>query len=72
MNRPVFIVDGQTEQGIIQALCPKGTKVIRADINGSNVKIDAMVKKIVSLINLLGQKYHPIIILIDKEDRDSR
>jgi len=69
MINPAFIVDGFTEKLIIEKICP-GKTIKRADINGKNVTLDAIAKKIASLIRLLNNRYHPIIILIDKEERN--
>jgi len=69
MISPVFIVDGFTEKMIIQQICP-GNPIRRIDLNGKCVTIEAMAKKIASLIRLLGDRNYPIIILVDKEDRN--
>jgi hypothetical protein len=66
---PVFFVDGLMEQKFIQNICPK-IKVQLTSINGKSVKISAIAKKLASLIRLLGNKYYPIIIFIDREDRN--
>ncbi len=68
MNNPAFIIDGFTEKKIVQELCP-GQPVRRTDLNGKSVTIEAIAKKIASLIRSLNNKYYPIIILIDKEER---
>lgn len=68
MINPAFIVDGFTERNIIHNICP-GAPIRRTDLNGKNVSIDAMAKKIASLIRLLNNRHYPIIILVDKESR---
>lgn len=68
MSNPAFIVDGYTEKLIIGKICP-GKPIRRTDLNGNSVTIKAIANKISSLIRLLNNKYYPIIILIDKEDR---
>lgn len=68
MSKPTFIVDGFTEKLIIERICP-GCKISRTDLNGNTVTIPAIAKKIASIIKILGNKFYPIIILIDKEDR---
>jgi hypothetical protein len=68
MSNPAFIVDGFTEKLIIQNLCP-GKPISRTDLNGKNVSLDAIAKKVSSLIRLLNNRHYPIIVLIDKEDR---
>ncbi|WP_413666013.1 hypothetical protein ACEN9X_15550 [Mucilaginibacter sp. Mucisp86] len=69
MSRPAFIVDGFTELKIVQRLCP-GSPVQRTDLNGRSVTVNAICSKISSLIRILNNRYYPIVILIDKEDRD--
>jgi hypothetical protein len=68
MINPAFIVDGFTERNIIQNICP-GAPIRRTDLNGKDVSLEAMAKKIASLIRLLNNRYYPIIILVDKESR---
>ncbi|PSL28344.1 DUF4276 family protein [Chitinophaga ginsengisoli] len=69
MNNPAFIVDGYTELKIVQQLCP-GRPIKRTDCNGKDVSISVMAKKIASHIRLLNNRYYPIIILVDKENRN--
>jgi Domain of unknown function (DUF4276) len=69
MNNPAFIVDGFTEKSIVQKLC-SNQPIRRTDLNGKGTTISAIAKKIASLIRLLGNKYYPIIILVDKENRN--
>lgn len=69
MNKPAFIVDGFTEKLIIGKICP-GNPIRRTDLNGKSVSLIAIANKISSLIRLLNNKYYPIIIVIDREDRD--
>jgi low affinity Fe/Cu permease len=68
MINPAFIVDGFTERNIIQNICP-GAPIRRTDLNGKDVSIEAMAKKIASLIRVLNNRHYPIIILVDKESR---
>lgn len=68
MPNPAFIVDGFTELLILQKLCP-GSPVKRTDLNGKTVAIPAIVTKISALIRTLGNRHHPIVILIDREKR---
>lgn len=68
MSNPAFIVDGYTEKLIIGKICP-GKPIRRTDLNGNSVTIKAIANKISSLIRLLNNKYYPIIIVIDREDR---
>ncbi len=69
MSNPAFIVDGYTELKIVQNICP-GRPVKRTDLNGNTVTFQAIAKKIASQIRLMSNRYYPIIILIDKEQRD--
>lgn len=69
MSNPAFIVDGYTELKILQNICP-GRPVKRTDCNGRDVKIKAIAKKIALHIRVLNNKYYPIIILVDKEERE--
>lgn len=69
MPNPAFIVDGHTEQGLIGAIC-SGHPIQRTNLNGKNVTIDAIAKKISSMIRILGNRHYPIIILVDREERN--
>jgi hypothetical protein len=69
MSNPAFIVDGFTEKLLIQKICPH-QPIRRTDLNGKSASLNAISKRISSLIRLLGNRYYPIIILVDKEDRD--
>lgn len=69
MNNPVFLVEGGMEMLIIQNICPK-YRVIPLKCNGKDVKIKDMAEKIISKIFTLGNRYYPIIIVVDKEDRN--
>ncbi len=69
MPNPAFIVDGHTEQRFIGCICP-GQPVRRTNMNGNSVTIEAIAKKVASLIRLLGNRYYPIIVLVDKENRE--
>lgn len=68
MNSPAFIVDGFTEKLVLGKLCP-GRPVSRTDLNGKSVTIEAIAKKIASLIRLFNNRHYPIIIIIDREQR---
>ena len=68
MPSPVFLVEGQTEKLFIEQVCP-GTKILRLEINGRNVAIDAVVARAASLIRLQQGRTSPSIILFDREDR---
>lgn len=68
MSNPAFIVDGFTEKLILGTLCP-GRPVSRTDLNGNSVTLDAIAKKVSSLIRLFNNRYYPIIVVIDRENR---
>jgi len=68
MPNPAFIVDGHTEQCFISQICP-GKPIQRTNLNGKNVTVSAIAKKVASMIRLFGNRHYPIIVLIDKEDR---
>ena len=69
MPNPAFIVDGHTEQCLIGAICP-GQPIQRTNLNGNCVSIQAIAKKVASMIKLLGNRHYPIIILVDREGRE--
>jgi hypothetical protein len=63
-----FLVDGQMEKRIIQKLCPS-TKVLTLNSNGRDVTPEAISKRIGSLYRLLGNRYYPVVVIIDREGR---
>lgn len=69
MNNVAFIVDGFTEKLILQRLCP-GKPIRRTDLNGKDVQISAIAKKVASIIRVLGDRYNLIVIIVDKEQRN--
>jgi len=68
MSKIAFLVDGYTEKLIVEDLCP-GAKVRRIGCNGSTVSIDTIAKLVASQIRLMNTLYHPIFVVIDREDR---
>lgn len=68
MPNPAFIVDGHTEQSFISGVCP-GHPVQRTNLNGKDVTIEAIAKKVASMIRLFNNRHYPIIILVDREER---
>src|SRR3954452_9708477 len=68
MPDPAFLVDGIMEQRILQHICP-GKPVQRLNCNGKNVALEIIVDRIEFHIRLLNNRYDPIIILIDREQR---
>lgn len=69
MSKPAFLVDGFTEKLVLEKICPK-TKVNRINCNGNSVSIESIAKRVASLIRLMNNRHYPIIILVDREDRD--
>ncbi len=69
MNNPAFIVDGHLERNFIQKVCP-GKKVRILNCNGHAVSVKAIAKRIATHCRLFKGKYYPIIIWVDREDRD--
>jgi len=71
MSNPAFFVDGQTEQRSLHNICP-GNPIRIIGCNGDNVSIDAIAKRLTTLIKVLNNKYYPIVILIDREGRTDK
>lgn len=67
-NNPVFIVEGDHEKLFLQSIC-KGKKIITLRFNGKDVCLEAIAEKIKSHCNILHGKYHPIIVVFDRENR---
>jgi hypothetical protein len=70
MANPAFLVEGHLEQKAIGALCP-GQPVQRINCNGKDVDLKVMAKFIETLIKLLGNRYYPIIVIVDREQRNT-
>ncbi len=68
MSNPAFIVDGFSEKLVIGQICP-GKPVRRTDLNGKSVSIQAIANKVGSLVRLYNNRYYPIIVIIDRENR---
>jgi hypothetical protein len=68
MPEPAFLVDGVMEQRIIARLCPN-KPVRRIEYNGRDVELEAIVERLDLHIQNLNNRFHPIIILIDRETR---
>ncbi|MGN6115978.1 MAG: DUF4276 family protein [Nitrobacter sp.] len=63
-----FIVDGQTEKKIIQHICPDAP-IRMTNLNGKDVSVVAIAKRVSSLIKLLKDRYYPVLVLVDREGR---
>lgn len=68
MPNPAFLVDGVMEQKIIARLCPN-RPVRRIECNGHEVALEAIVERLDLHIQNMNNRYHPIVILIDRETR---
>lgn len=68
MPRPAFFVDGFTEMRVLQRVCPSAV-VRRLNLNGESVKIGAIAKAINLQFQLLNNRCHPIVVMIDREQR---
>jgi hypothetical protein len=67
MPEPAFLVDGVMEQKILAKIC-NGKKVLRTNCNGRDVAMKAIARRVATLSRLL-KNYDPIIVLIDREER---
>lgn len=68
MPSPAFLVDGHLEQKVVQRICPDSV-VRRLQCNGDNVALDAIAKRVTSHCRLLGGKHYPLLVVIDREER---
>lgn len=68
MKGPAFFVDGHMEKRITQRICP-GAPVRVLNINGRDVNLSAIAKQIATQFRLLGNRYYPVVALIDRETR---
>lgn len=69
MNKPAFLVDGFTEKLVLEKICPN-TKINRINCNGSSVSLESIAKRVAILIRIMNNRHFPIIIVIDREDRE--
>jgi hypothetical protein len=70
LTKLAFIVEGRSEQKIVQKICPD-SKALLLDCNGSHVKTSAIAKKIGTLYRIMNNRYFPIIVVFDREKRDA-
>lgn len=68
-TRPGFIVEGHLEQDFVQLVC-EGSPVRRIGCNGTDVKIDAIAKRVATHVRLLQRKCNPIVVVFDREGRN--
>lgn len=69
-TKPAYLVEGDLEQIFVQNICPH-FPVRKIGVNGENVEISAIAKRIGTLVRLLPKKYRPIIIIFDRERREA-
>lgn len=70
MPSPAFLIEGHMEQKILQSICP-GVPIQRIGCNGTDVPMAVMADFIETLIRLLNNRNHPIIIIFDRERREA-
>ena len=68
MSNAAFLVDGHLEQKFIQRICPN-RPVRRIECNGRDASVIAISDRIATQCRLLNNRYYPVIIVIDREDR---
>lgn len=68
MPEAAFIVEGVQEQKIVKRLCPN-SKAVLLGSNGDAVDILQIAKRIETLFNVFNNKYYPIFIIFDRENR---
>jgi hypothetical protein len=68
MKKPAFLVEGHLEKKFVQKACPNA--VVRLlQCNGDNAALTAIAKRIVTHCRLLRGRIHPLIVVLDREDR---
>jgi hypothetical protein len=70
MPNPAFIVEGRMEQLIAAKICP-GQPIKKIGCNGDEAPIAVMAKFVSAQIKILNNKYYPIVIVFDRENRQS-
>jgi hypothetical protein len=69
MANPAFLVEGHLEKKAVQRICPD--RVVRLlQCNGDNVALQAIAKRVTTHCRLFGGKYHPLVVVIDREERE--
>jgi hypothetical protein len=69
MINPAYLVEGDLEQRFVQNACPN-QPVQKIGLNGRSVSVSALAKRIATQARLLQKKYHPLIIIFDREERE--
>jgi hypothetical protein len=70
VSKPAYLIEGDLEQLFIQNVCPKFC-VRRIGLNGDNVSVPAIAKRVGTLVRLLQRRYRPIIVIFDREARSA-
>jgi hypothetical protein len=68
MNNVAFIVEGLMEKLALQKIC-KSRTIRLLNCNGDNVKLSAICDRIETIIKVFNNRLHPIIVILDREDR---
>jgi hypothetical protein len=66
--KPAYLVEGDLEQLFVQNVCPKFC-VQKIGLNGHDVGVPAIAKRVGTLVRLLQRRYRPIIVVFDRERR---
>lgn len=69
MTDPAYLVEGQMEQKFVHSICNGSTTVRRIGVNGKDVSLEAIAKRVESHCRLLNNRYYPIVIVFDRETR---
>jgi len=68
MTNPAFIVEGHLEKAFLEKICP-GRTVRKLEVNGRDVALDAIIKRVETLSILFHGKHYPIVVVFDREGR---
>lgn len=68
MTRVAFIIDGFTEKRILQRLCGD-VKIARLNVNGRDVKIASIARRVDTILKVFGNRYYPVFVVFDREGR---
>ncbi|WP_421726423.1 hypothetical protein [Bauldia sp.] len=68
MPDPAFLVEGHMEQLALKRLGCK-VPIQRIEANGDSVEMSAMAVRVAALWKILGNKYYPVYVIFDRENR---
>ncbi len=68
MSKAAFLVEGELEKKFVEKIYPNHP-VQKIGCNGDEVCIEAISKHIATKCRLYNNRYYPIIIIFDREDR---